>query len=134
MFWAFAEVRNASGSITPTNTISPSQAAGSARRCAAVIVRSRGGAHGRLAVLSDPSRDQFDTSRLTAHGALAEHEHPVAQRSELVVITAGAKGRAAVARESGEGGRDPGGSTHVDAAGRLIEEKQRRTRVNALGE
>ena len=85
-------------------------------------------------MLSDPSRGQFDTSRLTAHGALAEHEHPVAQQSELVVITAGAQGRAAVARESGDGGRDPGASTYVDAAGRLIEEKQRRTRVNPLGE
>ena len=64
MFWAFAEVRNVSGSITPNNTISASQAAGSARRCAAVIGTARRGARRGLAALGDPRRGQLGTGEL----------------------------------------------------------------------
>ena len=95
---------------------------------------ARRGARGGLAALGDPRRGQLGTGELAADGALAEHEHPVAQQGELVVIAAGAQRRDAVARERGERGRDPGASTHVDAAGRLIEEQQPRTCVNPLGE
>ena len=129
--WKLAEVRNVSGSSAPNTTITRPQARISPKRESKA---PNDGERVAVAKPGDPFLGQLAPLDLGDHDAPDEHEDAVAQRTELIVIRARAKNSCPADGDGADHRKDLLARPHVHSPRGLVQQQQRRLRLEPLAE